>query len=281
MKVLHGKDEISALCDDWHKEGYSVSIVPTMGFLHEGHLSLIRLAQRHNDKTVVSIFVNPTQFGPNEDFHSYPRNEKHDLEMCHAEGVDAVFMPSPEEMYCGDSSVTINENRISETMCGLSRPGHFSGVLTVVLKLFNITRADSAVFGMKDAQQLACIKRMVRDLDVPVKIISAPTVREADGLAMSSRNAYLSTEERKNALCLYKALIFAENQYTVGNTSVDPVKKGMKDIILSVPDVQIDYISIVDAATFIPQEHHLEPNTLIALAVKIGKVRLIDNIILS
>ena len=280
MKVLKTKAEMSAVAESWRIENLDVGLVPTMGFLHEGHLSLIRIARQHADKVVVSIFVNPTQFAPGEDFAAYPRDEARDLAMCEAEGADVVFLPSPEEMYAPDASVALTENRLAKTMCGLSRPTHFQGVLTVVNKLFNITRADSAVFGMKDAQQLAVIRRMVRDLDMPIAIVPGPIVREPDGLAMSSRNTYLSADERRHALCLRRSLDLAEAMWRRGDSAADAVLGAMREQIAPTPGAVIDYIVAVDADSLEPVET-LRPNTLVALAVKIGRTRLIDNTILN
>ncbi|MDD4060886.1 MAG: pantoate--beta-alanine ligase [Kiritimatiellae bacterium] len=280
MKVLKTKAEMSAVAESWRIENLDVGLVPTMGFLHEGHLSLIRIARQHADKVVVSIFVNPTQFAPGEDFAAYPRDEARDLAMCEAEGADVVFLPSPEEMYAPDASVALTENRLAKTMCGLTRPTHFQGVLTVVNKLFNITRADSAVFGMKDAQQLAVIRRMVRDLDMPIAIVPGPIVREPDGLAMSSRNTYLSADERRHALCLRRSLDLAEAMWRRGDSAADAVLGAMREQIAPTPGAVIDYIVAVDADSLEPVET-LRPNTLVALAVKIGRTRLIDNTILN
>ena len=280
MKVLKTKAEMSAVAESWRIENLDVGLVPTMGFLHEGHLSLIRIARQHADKVVVSIFVNPTQFAPGEDFAAYPRDEARDLAMCEAEGADVVFLPSPEEMYAPDASVALTESRLAKTMCGLSRPTHFQGVLTVVNKLFNITRADSAVFGMKDAQQLAVIRRMVRDLDMPIAIVPGPIVREPDGLAMSSRNTYLSADERRHALCLRRSLDLAEAMWRRGDSAADAVLGAMREQIAPTPGAVIDYIVAVDADSLEPVET-LRPNTLVALAVKIGRTRLIDNTILN
>lgn len=280
MNIVRTKEEISEICRKWHSENLTVAIVPTMGYLHEGHLSLIRLARQNADRVVVSVFVNPTQFGPGEDFETYPRDEARDTDLCRKEGADAVFMPAPAEMYRSDKSVSLVENRLSKVMCGMSRPTHFNGVLTVVCKLFNITGADCAVFGMKDAQQLAIIKRMVRDLDMPIKIIPAPIVRESDGLAKSSRNTYLSAEERKDAVCLRRALDIAESEWKSGEKNPDEIIHKMADLIKSVRSADIDYISAVDSDT-LEAVKELRPGTLVALAVKIGTTRLIDNTVLS
>ncbi len=280
MKVFTTKAEVSAQADSWHAENLKVALVPTMGFLHEGHLSLIRAAKQHADRVIVSLFVNPTQFAAGEDFTTYPRNESRDLAMCKTEGTDGIFMPAPSEMYDAKASVSLSESTLSKTLCGKTRPTHFQGVLTVVNKLFNITRADVAVFGMKDAQQLAVIRRMVRDLDMPVAIIPGPIVREKDGLAMSSRNTYLSPTERQDALCLRHSLDFAEAAWQRGDTAAEDVITQMRTAITPTPSAEIDYIVAVDADTLEPVSQ-LRTNTLIALAVKIGKTRLIDNTVLT
>ncbi len=278
MKTCRTKKSLSALSDAWHKAGETVALVPTMGYLHEGHLSLVRLAKRRADRVVVSVFVNPTQFGPNEDFAQYPRDERRDFALLRAEGVDAVFAPTPEEMYGGDATVSLVESRLSKVMCGAFRPIHFAGVLTVVLKLFNASRADVAVFGRKDAQQLAIIRRMVRDLDVPVKIVGAPLVRERDGLALSSRNTYLSPAEHARALALHEALDAAEADFRAGRT--DPTRAIAKiEKALAKATDTVDYVVAVDADTLEPVKR-LGPNTLLALAAYVGRTRLIDNHVL-
>ena len=278
MKVCRTKKSLSALSAAWHRAGETVALVPTMGYLHEGHLSLVRIAKRKAKRVVVSVFVNPTQFGPNEDFAQYPRDEKRDFALLRAEGVDAVFAPTPEEMYGADATVSLVESRLSKVMCGAFRPIHFAGVLTVVLKLFNASRADVAVFGEKDAQQLAVIRRMVRDLDVPVRIVGAPLVRERDGLALSSRNTYLSPAEHARALALHEALDAAEADYRAGKTDA---KRAVAKIgkALSKACDKVDYVVAVDADTLEPVKK-LGPNTLLALAAYVGKTRLIDNHVL-
>ncbi len=279
MLTFETKTDIHTRVRDWQRAGNRVALVPTMGSLHDGHLSLVRLARRHADKVVVSIFVNPTQFAPGEDFAAYPRDEAGDLARCAAGGVDAVFLPSPDEMYPPDATITITESTLSKTLCGQSRPTHFQGVLTVVNKLFNITRADAAVFGMKDAQQLAVIRRMVRDLDLAVEIIAAPIVREPDGLAMSSRNAYLSPGERRQARCLRQALDLAEAAWSRGETGAAPLLERMRGHLEQTPGAEVDYLAAVDADTLAPVER-LRPGILIALAVRMGRTRLIDNTLL-
>ena len=288
MKICRTKKSLSALSAAWHRAGETVALVPTMGFLHEGHLSLVRLAKKKARRVVVSVFVNPTQFGPNEDFAQYPRDERRDFALLRAEGVDAVFAPTPEEMYGADATVSLVESKLSKVMCGAFRPIHFAkvmcgafrpihfaGVLTVVLKLFNASRADVAVFGRKDAQQLAVIRRMVRDLDVPVRIVGAPLVREPDGLARSSRNVYLSPEEHARALALHKALDAAEADYQAGATDARKAVAKMSRALAKSCD-RTDYVVAVDADTLDPVKT-LGPNTLLAVAAYVGKTRLIDN----
>ena len=275
MKVCRTKKSLSALSAAWHRAGETVALVPTMGYLHEGHLSLVRIAKRRARRVVVSVFVNPTQFGPNEDFAQYPRDERRDFALLRAEGVDAVFAPTPEEMYGADATVSLVESKLSRVMCGAFRPIHFAGVLTVVLKLFNASRADVAVFGRKDAQQLAIIRRMVRDLDVPVTIVGAPLVREKDGLALSSRNTYLSPAEHARALALHEALDAAEADYRAGRTDPRRAVTKIGKALAKACD-KVDYVVAVDADSLEPVKK-LGPNTLLALAAYIGKTRLIDN----
>lgn len=275
MKVCRTKKSLSALADAWHRAGETVAIVPTMGFLHEGHLSLVRLAKKKASRVAVSVFVNPTQFGPNEDFAQYPRDEKRDFALLRAEGVDAVFAPTPEEMYGPDPTVSLVESKLSKVMCGAFRPIHFAGVLTVVLKLFNVSRADVAVFGRKDAQQLAVIRRMVRDLDVPVEIVGAPLVREKDGLALSSRNTYLSPAEHVRALALHEALDAAAADFRAGATDPKRAVAKISKALAKACD-KVDYAVAVDADTLEPVKT-LGRNTLLAVAAYVGKTRLIDN----
>ena len=279
MKICRTKKSLSALSAAWHKAGETVALVPTMGYLHEGHLSLVRIAKKKAKRVVVSVFVNPTQFGPNEDFAQYPRDEKRDFALLRAEGVDAVFAPTPQEMYGADATVSLVESKLSKVMCGAFRPIHFAGVLTVVLKLFNASRADVAVFGEKDAQQLAVIRRMVRDLDVPVTIVGAPLVREKDGLALSSRNTYLSPAEHARALALHEALDAAESNYKAGRTDPKRAVAKIEKALARACD-KVDYVVAVDADTLEPVKK-LGPNTLLALAAYVGKTRLIDNHVLA
>ena len=256
--------------------GKQIGLVPTMGFLHEGHLSLIRAARSQCDVLVVSIFVNPTQFGPNEDLNAYPRDFESDEQRCKEEGTDIVFYPSAQSMYSEKSSVWVNETILSHGLCGASRSGHFRGVCTVVAKLFNLVQPSIAVFGEKDAQQLRIIEQMVRDLFFPIKIIRAPLVREPDGLAMSSRNKYLSKEERNAALCLQSALHLATNLFENGERSTAVLREAITLEIKKTALAKIDYIEIVDDQKLTSVEEIKSP-VLIALAVKFGKTRLIDN----
>jgi pantoate--beta-alanine ligase len=251
-----------------------------MGALHRGHLELIRIAREaagREGEVAVSIFVNPLQFAPGGDYEKYPRPEKDDAEICQSAGVDILFRPSPDEMYAADSSVAIEENSLSATLCGKSRPGHFRGVCTVVAKLFHILAPDAAVFGEKDFQQLAIIRRMVRDLNFQIEIIGAPTVREPDGLACSSRNQYLSVAERQQALALRAALVEGSRLATGGERSAAAIIAAARKVIHTSPLARIDYLELVNAETLQPLES-VQPNSLIALAVFFGQTRLIDNI---
>ncbi len=262
------------------RQGTTIGFVPTMGFLHEGHLSLMRDARGKCDILVVSIFVNPTQFGPNEDLDAYPRDFDRDEALCEHEGVDIVFYPEPGNMYLPEASVWVDETTLSAVLCGASRPGHFRGVCTVVAKLFNIVQPDLAVFGEKDAQQLRIIERMVRDLNFPVQIVRGPIVREPDGLAMSSRNKYLSDTQRTDALCLSHALRIAKELVRKGERSASVIRQAMCDLIEQIAGARIDYIEFVDDKTLAPVVR-MDRTTLVAMAVKIGAIRLIDNAILE
>ena len=262
------------------REGKRIGFVPTMGFLHEGHLSLMRIARGQCDVLVVSIFVNPTQFAPNEDLEAYPRDFERDERLCGQEGVDMVFYPEPGNMYSDDASVWVDEESLSGGLCGAARPGHFRGVCTVVAKLFNLVQPDVAVFGEKDAQQLRIIERMVRDLNFPVEIVRGAIVREADGLAMSSRNKYLTETERKNALCLKRSLELAKANVAAGERSVASLRKAMGEHIGSTPGAGVDYIEFVDDESLAPVDT-VKGKTLVALAVRFGQTRLIDNAVLA
>jgi pantoate--beta-alanine ligase len=261
--------------------GASVALVPTMGALHEGHLELMRGARAAVDaqgKVIVSIFVNPTQFGPKEDFSKYPRDLKGDMEKCESVKVDAVFAPQAEDVYARDASLEVLETSLSKGLCGASRPGHFNGVCLVVLKLFNMIQPDVAVFGRKDYQQYAIIKRMVRDLNVPVRVIGHETVREWDGLAMSSRNRYLSPDERRQAPAIRKALLEARYLHQKGEHRPEKLKHEFRRILAAdAPLHRIDYIECVDCDTLAPL-HEVEKNGLLATAVFFGSTRLIDNL---
>ena len=276
MKILKTVHDVRKLVNQWKKESKTIGLVPTMGYLHEGHLSLIEKCKKENDKVIVSIFVNPTQFGENEDLTSYPKDIKRDSSLCENLGVDLIFNPDASEMY-QDPCTFVNIESLSNHLCGKSRPIHFRGVCTVVSKLFIIINPDNAYFGQKDAQQLAIIKKMVKDLNFDINIVGCPIVREEDGLAKSSRNVYLNPKERKAALCLSKAINVGK---TLANTetNADKIKSEMRKIIEAEPLAKIDYIEIVDNDTMQPVSE-MKENTLAAMAVFIGKTRLIDNFI--
>ena len=276
MKIIKTIDELRANLKKSKIEGKSIGLVPTMGYLHEGHASLIRRARKDNDIVVVSDFVNPIQFGPNEDLLTYPRDLEADSKICEEIGVDYIFAPEASEMY-QDRKVFVDIEDMSDHLCGAKRPGHFRGVLTVCSKLFNISGADRAYFGQKDAQQVAIIKKLVSDLNIPIEIIPCPIIREEDGLALSSRNTYLSKEERKAALCLSKA-IFAGEKLAKDGGSVEEVIGKMKEIIDGEELSKIDYISVVDLKTM-EDASDFDGDRLVAIAVYIGKTRLIDNFI--
>lgn len=276
MKVIKKIDELKEVLKDFKSEGKSIGLVPTMGFLHKGHASLIKKAVEENDIVVVSDFVNPIQFGPNEDLEAYPRDINADSKLCEDLGADFIFNPEPSEMY-HDKKAFVDIEGLSDNLCGARRAGHFRGVCTVCTKLFNIFGPDRAYFGQKDAQQLSIIKKLVFDLNIPVEIVACPIVREDDGLAMSSRNTYLSADERKAALCLSKAIFEGEKMAKEG-ASVKEVLEKMKEIISSEKLAKIDYISAVDLET-IKDVDNFNKDTLVAIAVYIGKTRLIDNFI--
>lgn len=276
MKVVTTVKEVRELVKGWKKEGQSVGFVPTMGYLHEGHGSLISAARKGNDKVVVSIFVNPMQFGPTEDLESYPRDLEKDSAYCESLGADLIFHPEASEMYTDGFSSFVDMSVLTEELCGLSRPVHFRGVCTVVNKLFNIVQPDRAYFGQKDAQQLAVIKHMVEDLNMDVTVIGCPIVREEDGLAKSSRNTYLSQEERKAALVLSKTIFMGQKLVEEGMTDAKKLVALMKENIEKEPLAKIDYVKAVDGLTM-QQVDTLKSPGLVAMAVYIGKTRLIDN----
>ena len=274
MEIITTIENIRSIVNQWKDKGYSIGFVPTMGYLHDGHAALIDQARKDNDKVIVSIFVNPTQFGENEDLNSYPRDINRDKSLCEAHKADIIFSPTSDEMY-HDRKAFVNIVELSDTLCGISRPIHFKGVCTVVTKLFNIIQPTNAYFGEKDAQQLAIIRKMVYDLNFPVNIIGVPIVRESDGLAKSSRNTYLSSEERKAATILYKAIQMGKQTIKHG-ASADSIINTMTEIINTEPLAKIDYVSVVDANTMQPV-HEITSPVLVAMAVYIGSTRLIDN----
>ena len=278
MKLVKTISEVKDTVKEWKKEGLSIGFVPTMGYLHEGHGSLITKARENNDRVVVSIFVNPMQFGENEDLDSYPRDIDKDSAYVEELGGDLIFNPEPSEMYNDGFCSYVDMSVLTEELCGLSRPVHFRGVCTVVNKLFNIVQPDRAYFGQKDAQQLAIIKRMVKDLNMNLEIIGCPIVREEDGLAKSSRNTYLNAEERKAALVLNKSLKLGKELLDSGCRDANEVRKVIIENIEKEPLAKIDYVKVVDGLTM-QQVDKIEKEVLVAIAVYIGKTRLIDNII--
>lgn len=277
MKIFNSPEDMQKFSISEKLNGKKISFVPTMGYLHEGHLSLMREGKKYGDILVVSIFVNPTQFGPNEDLNRYPRDFEGDLKKCESVGVDAIFYPTNENMYNKDFQTYVEVKKVTQNLCGLSRPIHFRGVATVVAKLFNIVQPDYAFFGEKDFQQLVVIKQMVKDLNFPIEIIGCPIVREHDGLAMSSRNAYLNDEERKQALCLYKSILKVKELFHNGIKNSKKLIDEAVKIIKSHPLAEIDYVKIVDINTMEDIEGEINKDALYALAVRIGKTRLIDN----
>lgn len=279
MRLVQTINEMKRLSKEAIDKGKTIGFVPTMGYLHEGHLSLVKKAREDNDIVVVSIFVNPTQFGPNEDFNRYPRDLERDLRLLEPLNVDYVFYPSVEEMYPKNYSVYVDEVELSKYLCGAKRPRHFRGVCTVVTKLFNIVKPTRAYFGQKDAQQFRILRRMVQNLNMDIEMIEMPIVRESDGLAMSSRNVYLNEEERKEATRLHKSLLKAKELIESGERDVSKIKNLMLEI-LNHPLLKIDYVEIVDEETLKPIEK-IEGKVIIALAVFVGKARLIDNMIIN
>ena len=280
MEIYGEIDKVRNQVKEWKKSGLTIGFVPTMGYLHEGHKSLIDAARKENDRVAVSIFVNPMQFGPKEDLASYPRDLEKDAALCEAAGVDLIFHPQPEEMYAPDFASYVDMDGLTAQLCGKSRPGHFRGVQTVVLKLFHIVAPDRAYFGQKDAQQLAVIKRMVRDLNVDIEIIGCPIVREEDGLAKSSRNTYLNEAERKAALVLSRSLKAGRELLESGETKAAAIRQAVIQEIEKEPLAKIDYVEIVDFDTITPVDE-VNGSILAAIAVYIGKTRLIDNFIVE
>ncbi|MDD5006013.1 MAG: pantoate--beta-alanine ligase [Candidatus Omnitrophica bacterium] len=278
MKIISSPQLLQEEIIKLKRKGNTIGFVPTMGYLHDGHLSLIRRARKDCDVVVVSIFVNPLQFGPREDLKKYPRNFKKDSALC-KKYTDILFYPNVREMYPDDFLTEIEVNKLSNVLCGASRPGHFKGVATVVNKLFNIIFPDMAYFGQKDAQQAVIIKKMVKDLNIPADIKVMPTVREKDGLAMSSRNSYLSRQERGDAAVLYRSLILAKNMVKKGATDSNKIISKMRNLILNKKSAKIDYISIVNPETLDPLKK-MNKQALVLLAVFVGKTRLIDNILI-
>lgn len=278
MRLVKTIKEVREIVNEWKKDGLSVGFVPTMGFLHEGHKSLILRSVKENDKTVVSVFVNPIQFGPNEDLEAYPRDIEHDKKLVEDAGADLIFNPEPIEMYGSHFTTLVNTKEVSENLCGAKRPVHFGGVCTVLTKLFNIVNPNRAYFGQKDAQQLAVVKRFVKDLNFDIEIIGCPIIREDDGLAKSSRNTYLNKEERQAALILSKSLKLGLEAIKNGERDSNKVIEIISNNLKTEPLARIDYVSIVDNEN-IQYIDKLEGEILCAIAVYIGKTRLIDNFI--
>ena len=277
MEIVSTVTELQKRIHTWKKQGQKIGFVPTMGYLHEGHLSLVRESKRRSDVTVVSIFVNPKQFGPAEDYQVYPRDPERDRALLEREGVELVLYPPVEVMYPEGYKTYVEVEDLQDKLCGKSRPGHFRGVCTVVLKLFNLVQPDEAYFGWKDAQQVIILQKMVEDLNLPVKIVPLPLVRDHDGLALSSRNTYLSPEERRAALVLKKSLDLAEKLMVEGEREAGRIREKMIELISAEPLARIDYVEIVDLKT-LEQLETIGDQVLIALAVFIGRTRLIDNL---
>jgi pantoate--beta-alanine ligase len=280
MLTARTAPDLRRAVDAWRAAGERIGLVPTMGALHAGHLSLVRLAREHASRVVASVFVNPTQFGPNEDFNRYPRQPEADARLLETAGCDLLFLPEVATIYPPGNATFVEPAGAAEGLEGACRPGHFRGVATVVCALLNLARADVAVFGEKDAQQLAVIRQMVRDLHLPVEIVPGPTVREADGLALSSRNAYLAPEEREAAPVLHRALRAAEAAISQGERRGDAVRRRMREVLNTEPLARVEYAEVVDADTFQPVET-LRGRLVLPLAVRIGGTRLIDNIRLT
>ncbi|MEK7487080.1 MAG: pantoate--beta-alanine ligase [Planctomycetota bacterium] len=277
LRVIQSLSELKAVVQGYRRDGETIGFVPTMGALHEGHFSLIQRSKKEQKRTLVSIFVNPLQFGPNEDFEKYPRTFEADRKLCEQGGADIVLSCSKNEMYPAGYQTYVNVEILTQHLCGASRPGHFRGVTTVVCKLFNLVEPDFAYFGKKDAQQCLILQKMVHDLNMNLRLVFCETLRESDGLALSSRNRYLNSSERKQAICLKKALDEAQNKIKQGEFRSTFLKEGMESVIRAYPLAKIDYISFVDQAQIQPLEI-LKGDCLIALAVFLGNTRLIDNL---
>jgi pantoate--beta-alanine ligase len=277
MKVITTRAEMRSLSESFRMQGRKLGFVPTMGFLHEGHLSLMRCARQDNDIVVASIFVNPTQFGPKEDLDRYPRDAAGDCVKCEASGVDVLFMPQASEMYPEKPSVFVTVEGVAEVLEGALRPGHFRGVATIVAKLFNIVKPHCAYFGQKDFQQCVVIKRMVAGLDLDVEVVVLPTVREQDGLAMSSRNSYLDKEERRVAGTIWRALSEGERLFRIGQRDATVLQSAVRSVLMREPGLSIDYVEIVDPDSLMPQAV-IESRIVILVAVRVGRARLIDNL---
>lgn len=280
MNIVESALEMQQAALALRAQGRRIGFVPTMGNLHDGHLSLVRIAKRHADVVVVSVFVNPTQFGPTEDFAAYPRTFEQDRRLCEQEGADILFHPAVADMYPEGASVSLIETDLSNTLCGAARPGHFNGVCTVVAKLFNLVLPHVAVFGEKDAQQLRVVRRMVRDLGFPVEILAGPTLREPDGLARSSRNQYLAPEQRPQAVCLHRALREAQRLFAAGERNPKEILAALRALLATYPAARVDYVEIVDDETLQPLAAPIAAPALVALAVWVGAPRLIDNVVL-
>ena len=276
MKIISDPVELQVKMASLRKSFHRIGFVPTMGYLHDGHLALMELARKRAEALVVSIFVNPKQFGPNEDLNAYPKHLEQDEALCREMGVDVLFCPKAEDMYTSSHSVEVTESYVSRSFEGAHRPGHFNGVLTVVTKLFNLVQPTFSVFGQKDAQQLFLIKKMVADLNYPIDIVAGPTIREEDGLAMSSRNSYLSEDERRDAVCLREALDRASDLVTAGSRDVEAVKEVMREVVRRYHHAELDYIELVDPETFLPVKV-IETETLALIAARVGQPRLLDN----
>ena len=281
VKIVKTVEEVREIVSKWRKKGDTVGLVPTMGFLHAGHQSLIKKSVEDNDRTVVSVFVNPIQFGPTEDLEAYPRDIERDKNLCETTGADIIFNPEPEEMYKDGFVSFVDMNGLTNHLCGLSRPVHFRGVCTVCTKLFNIVCPDRAYFGQKDAQQLAVIKRMVKDLNMPLEIVGCPIVRESDGLAMSSRNTYMNVEERAAALILSKSIKLGQSLIEEGERKASVVRSKMIELLESEPMADVEYVEVVNNLTM-ESTQDIDGEILVAIAVKINnKVRLIDNFMMT